>query len=520
MGESTTTGGDTGLSEDEIMRIHDAVAASLGQGLATGYSVAIWRDGEVIYAEGFGTKDAAQNPVTPDTVFQIGSDTKKLAAIAVLQQVDAGTVSLDDSVGELLGDLELVPSPGHMGALTVREMLSHRSGLFDYTPWSDLPDDAMLAATVEGTFALNEYAMMPPGIAFNYSNPNFALAGRVAEVLTTRPWADVVIEDIAMPLGMTQTWARRADMLANRDDVASGVGPIFPGGIDTFDLWELFTLAPQGVDWVTPDAQDDHAFTRPAGLVWSTASDMARLGGFVIDGDPAVLSAASHDVFRTPVAPMYPGLDPATLGYGYGLITQRGFFGEDDAFYDVTLLTHGGNTLTMTSATGMLPEQRVSVSVLANGYGEDASPVLFAALEVAAELPAPSEPTPLLQPPRADLSVYAGTFSERALGEMTLAFDGADLLVDIPALTMAGYDVAPALVPAARDVFLLDLEGSLIDISFYDGELPFEFGVNRSFVFGRTDAPVAKPLPEPELVDAWVCRVLESRPLELPRLRR
>ena len=55
--DSSSTGGANGLDDDDIMRIHEAVDATLGNGFATGYSVAIWRDGEIIYAEGFGTKD-------------------------------------------------------------------------------------------------------------------------------------------------------------------------------------------------------------------------------------------------------------------------------------------------------------------------------------------------------------------------------------------------------------------------------------------------------------------------------
>src|SRR4051795_12056162 len=78
---------DAGLSSDDIAQIHAAVAASLGHGLATGYSVAVWRDGAVVYAEGFGTADATTTTVTPGTLFQIGSDTKKLTAIALLRQV-------------------------------------------------------------------------------------------------------------------------------------------------------------------------------------------------------------------------------------------------------------------------------------------------------------------------------------------------------------------------------------------------------------------------------------------------
>ena len=95
-GSDTTTGGEANeLDDDAIARIRMAVEQSLGSGFATGCQVAIWRDGEVIYSEGFGTRDEAGNPVTEDTLFQIGSDTKKMTAMTLLQLVDAGEVSLD-----------------------------------------------------------------------------------------------------------------------------------------------------------------------------------------------------------------------------------------------------------------------------------------------------------------------------------------------------------------------------------------------------------------------------------------
>jgi CubicO group peptidase (beta-lactamase class C family) len=520
-GDDTTTSGEPNeLDDDAIARIREAVEQSLGNGLATGCSVAIWRDGEVIYAEGFGTKDEAGNPVTTDTLFQIGSDTKKLAAMTLLQLVDAGELSLDQTVGELLPALELAPSPGHLDALTVHQLLSHQSGLWDYTPWIDGPDDGELSAVAYGTFAMNEFAMMPAGIAWNYSNPNFSLTGLLVEELGGRSWPDVVIDDVAAPLGMTNTYARRDDVLANASDVASGFGPIYPDGIDSFDLLELASLVPLPPDWTLPEEQADHAFTRPAGLLWSTASDMARLGGFLIDGDPRVLSAASHAALVSAHVPLAPGVDPDELGYAYGLARSRGFEGPDGSFYDVTMLSHGGNTLSMTSTTMLLPDQSVAVSILANGANEDSVSIATVALAEAAalRLPAPSEPYSPIQPPSADLSVYAGSFTEPVLGDVTLALDGNDLVVDIPALTALGFTVDPVLLPVYRDVFVLTLDGAPLDISFYDGTLPYEHGVNRNFVLQRETgmAPPAPPVRR-ELVEAWVRRATGPSPLSLPR---
>ena len=226
----------------------------------------------MIYAEGFGTKDEAGDPVSPDTLFQIGSDTKKMTAIALLQQIDAGGVALETTVADLLPTLELAASPGTFDTLSIDRLLSHRSGLFDYTPWSEAPDDAELQLRTTTTFAANEYAMMPPGVAFDYSNPNFALAGVLIETLAARPWADVVIDDIAAPLGMDHTYARRDDMLAAELDIASGFGPIYDSDLDTFDLIALFSIGVTGAGWTTPEDHVDNAFTRPAGLVWSTAT--------------------------------------------------------------------------------------------------------------------------------------------------------------------------------------------------------------------------------------------------------
>lgn len=521
-GSSSTgeTAGD-GLGEDSIARIHDAVEATLGTGYATGCSVAVWRDGAVIYAEGFGTKDEAGEPVSPATLFQIGSDTKKMTAIALLQQVDAGGVALDTTVAELLPTLDLAESPGAFDTLSIDRLLSHRSGLFDYTPWDEAPDDGELQLRTTTTFAANEYAMMPPGVAFDYSNPNFALAGVLIETLAERPWADVVIDDIAAPLGMDHTYARRDDMLAVEADIASGFGPIYDSDLDTFDLIALFSLGVTGTGWTTPEDHVDNAFTRPAGLVWSTATDMATLAGFLVEGDDAVLSDALRVQMQTGQVALGPAFDPADAGYGYGLMAVRGFNGPQ-GYRDVPVVQHGGNTLDMTSTFILLPEQGVGLSILSNGAGDDMSLVAAVALEEAAagRLPEPSDPPTLVEPPADDLSVYAGTFSDRALGVATLTWTGTQLEIDVPLLDMLGADVDPVLMPVYRDVFLMDVGGGQLDLSFYPGldATPNQYAVNRSFVFTR-DGAAAPVGPRLRASTRAPLRLDGTRPLSLPRWR-
>ncbi len=473
-----------GLSDTDIVRIHDAVDTSLGRGLATGYSIAVWRDGAVIYAEGFGARDPAGTAVTADTLFQIGSDTKKITAISLLRQVETGAVDLDDTVADLVPDLTFAEAPTLAATVTVHDLLAQQSGLFEYTPWTEAPADDRLAAIVRGRFAANEYTLMPPGIAWSYSNPNYSLAGFVDETVAARPWADLVIDGVLAPLGMTHTYPRRDDMLAVETDIASARGLIFPDGFDTFDIFGTVATM-QG--WVTPAQQLDTAFTRPAGLIWSTASDQARLLGFLVDGDPAVLADPLRVAVTTAQVPVVN--HAVGVGYGYGVFAHDGYTAADRTYRPARLLSHGGNTLTMTSASLVLPEQRVAVSVLANGRNEDLEQVAQIALEVAAgaRLPDPVIAPEILAPPAADQASYAGTFTDPNLGAVTIAWEVDHLTIAVPLLTDLGATVAPRLEPVGLDLFVMRVDGEPHQMSFYDGPdgTRHQYAVNRAFVFTR-----------------------------------
>lgn len=500
----------SGLGDAQVAAIHAAVAGALGHGLASGYSVAVWRDGAIVYAEGFGTADTGATPVTPDTLFQIGSDTKKLTAIALLQHVAAGRAQLADTVATLVPDLALAGAPHLLAALTLDDLLSHRSGLYDYTPWLDAPADAHLADTVRGRFAAHEYALMPPGIAWSYANPNFALAGFVTEVVDAqhRAWPDIVTQDVLAPLQLTHTFARKADALASGLPLAMGDGAIPSAPLDSFD-----PLAGVGAvtGWVAPADQQDDAFTRPAGLAWSTATDQARLLGWLVDGDAAVLP---DDLRAAVVTEHAPVVNHATgYGYGYGMFVQTGYRAVDGTYHATRFLQHGGNTLTMTSASVVLPEARVAVSVLANGQNENLAPVAAQILEAVAadRIPAASPMPPAVPPAADDLAVYAGTYTDPNLGAATLHWDGSQLTLDVPTLTAAGATLGP-LAPAGLDLFVVTVSGQPFQLSFFDDpatHAPRAFGVDRAFVLTRTGAARARGAP----LDV---RALGRRPLLHP----
>jgi CubicO group peptidase (beta-lactamase class C family) len=476
------------LGSEQLASIRAAVKASLGKQKATGYSVAVWRDGSVVYAEGFGTTRPSGPKVSTGTLFQIGSDTKKISAIALLQRVEKGALALDDTVSELVPELELASDPAYFKSLTVHDLLCQRSGMYDYAPFKEAAGDGQLASTVLGRFAKNQYAFMPPGLAWSYSNANYSLVGFLDEHGDGRPWADIVTKDVFAPLHMDHSYARRADMLRAEKDIASGFG----GTTRSYDSFSPLELPPDGEGWVAAQDQVDNAFLRPAGLVWSTASDQARLLGFFIAGDEDVLSDELRLSMMRAQTPLNNHM--AATGYGYGLIVSAGYAKADGTYYDVPYILHGGNTLNMTSGSALLPEQRVAVSVLANGENEDLTKLLATALEAAAgdRLPKPSAP-PELPKPASDFASYAGEFYDPNLGMVTITWQNGNLTIDSPALTSIGLDYDTVLKPIALDLFVWTVDGAPMPIDFYDGadKTPHKYGVNRQFVLTRVEPSAA-----------------------------
>lgn len=177
-----------------------------------GASTWLIRDGRVVakHEVGFADKGAGQR-VDDNTIYHWGSITKTLTAIAVMQLVERGKLTLDTRVTDYIPELRQVHDPyGSMDSITVRMLLSHSSGLQDPTwPWTQgFPWEPFEPTRWEQLVAMMPYQQLlfVPGTKFSYSNPGFVYLARIVELITDDPWEAYVQKNIFAPLGLTRSY--------------------------------------------------------------------------------------------------------------------------------------------------------------------------------------------------------------------------------------------------------------------------------------------------------------------------
>src|SRR5262249_16799766 len=142
-----------------------------------GLSVAVVRDGKVVFAKGYGMANLELSvPATPETVYELASVSKQFTATAVMMLGEEGKLKLDDSIAR-----DLAKTPEAWRAVTVRNLLNHTSGIKDYLNTKGLSlrkdySNDELVGMVAG-LALD----FPPGEKWSYSNTNYLLLGMLIE---------------------------------------------------------------------------------------------------------------------------------------------------------------------------------------------------------------------------------------------------------------------------------------------------------------------------------------------------
>ena len=223
-------------------------------------SVAVQQGDAALWSRAYGFVDAArQRPARGDTLYGICSISKVFTASAVMRQVEQGRYALDDDMARLLPDAGLPAAGAEHGALTVRSLLTHSSGLareaaFPYwePPAFNFPTRAQLRATPP-------QALSAPRQHLHYSNHGIALLGELVERQGGLPFGDWVQQQLLAPLGLKDT------------------RPLLPAEL-------LGTRLAQG--WSAPDRQgrrqpvpvyEARAMTPSAGFS-SSVEDLVRFG--------------------------------------------------------------------------------------------------------------------------------------------------------------------------------------------------------------------------------------------------
>jgi CubicO group peptidase (beta-lactamase class C family) len=176
-----------------------------------GASVALVQDGQVAWAQGYGLADVAANtPVTPETVFQVASTSKPVAAWGVMRLVEQGKIQLDMPVEEYIKRWRLPLSPFNNAGVTVRRLLSHTAGLSNgggyggFAPGERLPTlEESLEGKTNGTGAVR--LIDTPGRTFIYSGGGYTLLQLMLEEVSGRSFYGFMQDEVLKPLGMSST---------------------------------------------------------------------------------------------------------------------------------------------------------------------------------------------------------------------------------------------------------------------------------------------------------------------------
>jgi CubicO group peptidase (beta-lactamase class C family) len=300
-----------------------------------GVSLVIVKDDKVIYMKGLGVKDFEHNvPVTPDTLFAIGSSSKAFTAMAAVMSADEGKLSLDDSPKKFLPYFKLY-DPEADAKITLRDLLSHRSGL-------NRTDLAMVTGVLNREELIRVVGMAKPtaklGEKFQYQNIMYTAAGEAVARAQKSTWDKVVAEKIFKPLGMKATVTT---------DAAMQKSPDFSYGYEYNATTKQTRRLPMR----------EIPAAAPAGAINSNARDMAQwlrlmLGGGVIDGKRLV----SEKGFNELIAKQINVAGRVDYGLGWFLRQWDGH----------KVAEHGGNIDGFNAQVAFMPDQKLGFVLLTN----------------------------------------------------------------------------------------------------------------------------------------------------------
>ncbi len=417
------------LDEKALVELDQTVRDALAKMEIPGASIAIVQHGKIVFEKGYGTREIGKNsPVSPKTLFMIGSTTKSLTTLMMAKLVDEKKLAWDMRVTEALPSFALGDADTTT-KLTMKYTVCACTGLprqdFDFLfEYADATPEGRVASmkTMKPTTGFGE--------TFQYSNTLVATGGYVAAhaAFPTKKlgpaYAEAMQSRVFDPLGMTSTTLDFAKVKSSRDHALPHA--------KTLDQ-----------TWKTIPIRDEEGVIAigPAGAVWSTAEDMARYVAMELakgkDANGRQLVSEANLLMRRS-----PQVKVSEKSF-YGL----GLFVEDD--HGIKILGHDGNNLGFSSAMYFLPDHDIGVVFFYNGGstntvrrvvrrrlleilfdGHEETGKMLDFEKTATKEAVARELAHITKSDAAWVETLAGTYSNPNLGKVTLRFEGTRGVLD------------------------------------------------------------------------------------------
>jgi CubicO group peptidase (beta-lactamase class C family) len=272
-------------------------------------AVLLAKEGKPLYRAAFGeaNKDFGVRN-TPDTKFNLGSMNKMFTGVAIMQLVEAGKLSLNDSLGKFLPPGSMQPDV--LAKVRIKHLLTHTSGLGSYFTAEWDGQSRARYRSVDDWMALvrSETLRFEPGTRWGYSNTGMLVLGKVIEVASGKDYFTYVRERITQPLGMSSTAAYELDRV--NTNLAVGYNPEIVDGQRIYRN-NIFMHVIRG---------------GPAGGGYSTVDDLTRFAVGLKGG--RLVSAQSYQQLTTPKQ----DLSSPDYGFGFGVSANGRIAGHSGGF--------------------------------------------------------------------------------------------------------------------------------------------------------------------------------------------
>ena len=386
--------------------------------------------GQIIYKKAFGMANLELNvPMQPDMVFRIGSITKQFTAIAILQLMEQGKLSLQDEITRFIPDY---PTQAHK--ITIEHLLTHTSGIKSYTSVPDF--DKYVKEDLKPGEAVDKFKNQPmefaPGTKFNYNNSGFFLLGYIIEKITGKTYQEYIEENFFKPLGMTNSlYGSDSKIIKNR---AYGYKPDGNGFANADYLSMLLPFS--------------------AGSIMSTVEDLYKWNRALISYK-LVKKETLEKAFTE-----YKLSNGKGTSYGYGWFLRK--------LQGSPTIEHGGGINGYLTDAIYLPAEDVFVAVFSNSTGKSPDLVSEKIAAVAIGKPLNYKEIPV---DKAALEQYTGVYEDEDSNQGMITVDSMQLY------SQRSGGQKNKISPFARDKFFF--QNSFATITF-----------NRNISDNVTDAVV------------------------------